>query len=131
MSRADEIASDLKGVLSTFSTAEQKLALAEARMQKKSVVSITVDTYESLPFPVVRHIFYGLNEKQAKGFLKSHRKTDEFFKQCASGRWKDVECRNSRPVIRKVSREKIAAAGGPPPKTKKTLAGALRGTGIG
>ena len=128
MSTADDIARDLANVLGDFSTYEQRLQeKLRGGMERGKVASITVDTWESLPFPVVRHIFYGLNEKQARSFMAAHKESDIFFRQCFKGQFKDTNCRNSLPRSRQVTRAAILADGGPPVQQKGTLGQKLKG----
>lgn len=113
MSRADDFEKDLREVLSQFSNSEK--SLHEASKQEKAVYSITVDTYENLPFPILRHVFYGRTIEEAEGFIEAHKKADDFFRQCAKGNWKDTKCRHARPVVRKVQLAEIKAEGGRKP----------------
>jgi hypothetical protein len=134
MSRADELRNDLDEVLSEFSTAEKKLHEIRKQVERAKVVSLTVDTYESLPFPVVRHIFYGLNEQQARHFMASHKESDKFFRQCFKGQSGDIQCANTYPVVRQVTLAQILAAGRPQQKKgvkqrKNQLGRMVRGTG--
>ena len=110
---------DLRGVLSEFSTAEKKLA--EAKAPPKALYAITVDTYENLPYPIMRHAFYGRTIEEAEGYIESHKKTDEFFRACHKGSWKDVKCRHARPVVRKIQLAEIQGGGRKKPGMLKDL----------
>lgn len=112
----DDVEKDLRGVLSQFSNTEKKLYEAP---QEKPVYSITIDTYESQNYPILRHVFYGKTVEEAEGYIESHKKTDEFFRQCAKGQWKDVKCRHAKPVVRKVQIADLKASGGRRPSGLK------------
>ena len=46
---------------------------------------IRVDIYESATwyrYPVVTHLFHGVNRYEARRYHESHRKADEFLRQC-------------------------------------------------
>jgi hypothetical protein len=47
----------------------------------KSYPHVIVDIYESDMYPVVTHIFYGKTIEEARGYLKSHMKTDSFLRE--------------------------------------------------
>lgn len=104
---------DLDSILSTFSKAEQRMN--EARMQKKEIYSVTVDSYESPDYPIVRHIFYGRSEDEAFSYIESHKKSDRFFRDCQKGSFEGIKCKNTRPLVRKVQPAAIRASGLPKP----------------
>ena len=56
---------------------------------------IIADTFEeSDRTPVVRHVFYGKTEKEARGILRAHLKTDRFLRGCFTARRYDgIACR--------------------------------------
>ncbi len=114
---AKAVEDDLRGVLSQFSTAEKKLAEASPRV--KPLYAITIDTYENLDFPILRHTFYGRTIKEAEGYVESHKKADEFLRGCQKGNWKDVKCRNAIPVVRKVQLSQIQSSGRKKPSMLK------------
>jgi len=116
MSVLDDLELDLGPILTTFSKSE--VTLSEAR-QKKNLYSVTLDTYESLDYPVVRHIFYGRSEAEALGYLEAHKKTDKFLKACQQGNFEGMVCKNTVPVITKVPLASIKASGKPKPSQLK------------
>lgn len=59
------------------------------------LVKITIATFEGdMPYPVVTHTFTGKTEKEARGYLEAHKKTDSFFAGCAKGKFQTITCRN-------------------------------------
>jgi hypothetical protein len=46
----------------------------------KQYPHVIVDIYEQPKYPVVSHIFYGETIEEARGYLKSHMKTDSFMR---------------------------------------------------
>jgi hypothetical protein len=116
---AEDVENDLRGVLSQFSNAEKKLAEAKTlKMVGRPLYSITVDSYENLPFPIMRHSFYGRSIEEAERYVASHEKQDAFFRGCEQGRWKDIKCKNTQPVVRKVSLSKLQIGRGKPSMLK-------------
>jgi hypothetical protein len=52
-----------------------------------------VDIYESKPYPVLRHEFYGLTQDEAEGYFKAHMGTDEFLRKCVErGDFRGLSC---------------------------------------
>ena len=115
---------DLQGLLATFSKAEQQLY---ERVQKKEIFSVTVDSYESLDYPIARHIFYGRTEAEAFGYLDAHKETDRFFRECQKGSFDGIKCKNTRPLVKKVQPAAIKSSGLPKPSMlqKDAIKGAL------
>ena len=130
MSKANDVAMDLDSVLSEFSTAEQKLyeARVRAQVQRGKVVSVTVDSWENLPFPTVRHTFFGLNEAQAKYFLEEHKKNDVFFRSAYKGKFKELKVKNALPRTRQVGIAEILSDAAPSQRQTGSLKQMLRGT---
>ncbi len=82
--------------------------VVEAKEESDEVVAVTVDTFEPGDnYPVVRHIFYGKTEKEARGYMESHKGTDKFFAACFKGKMGKVKCRNSTVTVAKVKRSEI------------------------
>lgn len=115
---ADDVENDLRGVLSQFSNAEKQLA--ERAPKVRPLYSITLDSYESLPYPIMRHIFYGRTIEEAENYIESHKKSDDFFRQCFKGNWQDIKCRHSIPVVKKTDVARIQATGRKKPGGLKT-----------
>lgn len=44
--------------------------------------AMQVDIYESKPYPVVRHVFYGENKEAAVSLFKAHCGSDRFLHDC-------------------------------------------------
>jgi hypothetical protein len=55
-----------------------------------------VDIYEpgtSTAYPVLRHVFFGVDEDEAYGYFEAHMTTDEFLRGCVEkGRWNGLDC---------------------------------------
>ena len=121
MSVFDDLTSDLGSILTSFSKSEQALDEAmKVKMQKKDIVSVSVDTYEDLDYPIVRHTFYGRTEKEAMGYLEDHRRIDKLLKGCQKGSYEGIACNNTKPTVRKVPVASIKASGkAKPSKLKK------------
>jgi len=65
----------------------------------KAIYEVVIDTYESGPVPILTHTFRGKSPEQAWGFVKAHKKYDQFFRECGdTGHFADFSCRN---VVRK------------------------------
>lgn len=61
------------------------------------MATIAVDSYEDGK-RVLRHIFYGTSEKEARHFLNSHRKSDPFFDATMrDGTYKGIELEHKIP----------------------------------
>lgn len=103
---------ELESLLSTFSKSDK--ALSEAR-QKREIFSVTVDTYEALDYPIVRHTFYGRTEEEAFGYMEAHKETDRWFREAQRGSFDGIQCKNTRALVRKVQPAKIRATGLPKP----------------
>jgi len=112
MSAFDDLTKDLSPILTNFSKSEAKLAEA---VQKREIYSVTIDSYESLDYPVVRHIFYGRSEKEAFAYVEAHKDTDKFFRGCQKGSFEGMKCKNTRPLVKKVQPAQIRASGLPKP----------------
>jgi hypothetical protein len=121
MSVLDDLTSDLGSILTAFSKSEKVLnEAAKVKMQKKDIVSVHIDTYEDLDYPIVRHTFYGRTEKEALGYLEAHRITDKLLKGCQKGAYEGMACNNTKPTIRKIPLASIKASGkSKPSKLKK------------
>lgn len=53
---------------------------------------ITVKIFENEQYPVVVHTFYGKTIKEARGYLGSHKKTDEFLRDAINkGSWRNLK----------------------------------------
>jgi hypothetical protein len=129
MSRADDIANDLGNVLCEFSTSEKKLhERIRASVERGKFVALTVDTWEALPFPTVRHIFYGLNERQARTFYEEHKKGDKQLRNCEKGAHGEIKCRTSQVRTKQVSLAEVMSGAAPARKQKGTLGQMARGT---
>jgi len=57
-------------------------------------MKIIADTYEgSDRTPVVRHVFYGKTQREARGIMRAHLKTDRFLRGCfKAGRYDGIAC---------------------------------------
>ena len=55
---------------------------------------IIADTYEGNDrTPVVRHVFYGKTQREARRIMHAHLKTDRFLRGCyRSGRYDGIAC---------------------------------------
>jgi hypothetical protein len=55
-----------------------------------------VDIFEpetSTAYPVLRHVFYGLDEDEAYGYFEAHMTTDEFLRGCVEKEhWNGLKC---------------------------------------
>lgn len=50
--------------------------------------------YKRTGYPIVTHTFLGRTAKEAWHYHDSHRKTDDFLRQCEDkGQWTSVPCR--------------------------------------
>lgn len=57
----------------------------------RSYPHVIVDIFEHTKYPVVSHIFYGETIEEARGYLKSHIKTDSFLRAAVNtGRFKGM-----------------------------------------
>lgn len=55
---------------------------------------VQVDIYENGLYPVVQHVFYGKTIQEARGYFKSHMKTDEFMRDAVKyGEWRGIPLR--------------------------------------
>jgi hypothetical protein len=61
----------------------------------KNYPHVIVDIYESgAKYPAVSHVFYGETIEEARGYLKSHMKTDSFLRSAINtGRFKGIRMR--------------------------------------
>lgn len=55
-----------------------------------------VDIFETgttTAYPVLRHVFYGVDEDEAYGYFEAHLVTDEFLRGCVEkGQWNGLSC---------------------------------------
>lgn len=62
-----------------------------------TLYALTQDIFEpgvGDAYPVVRHIFYGKTEKEARGYYDAHLTTDAFMRDCTEkGQWEQVQCK--------------------------------------
>lgn len=119
MSQYDDMKDDLSDLLSSFSRAERKLKekredLTEA-IAKKPIWSVSVDSYESLDYPIIRHTFYGRTEDEAYAYMAAHKDDDKFFRSLARGSFDGVKARNSKPIVRKIQISQLKADGSKKP----------------
>ena len=56
--------------------------------------TLVVETFEAKPYPVVVHTFIGETKQEAFGYYRAHLKTDSFFRGCAEGDFRGMECKN-------------------------------------
>ena len=89
-----------------------RLPIDEVKVESDTVVAVIVDTIEpegasAGAYPVVRHIFYGKTEAEARGYMNSHKKTDKFFAACFKGKMGDIECDNTKVTVKKVKRSDL------------------------
>ena len=76
--------------------------MREQHEKENDVVAVTVDTYEDDDYPVVRHVFYGMTEAEARGYITSHQKTDKFFAACDKGSMGKIKCSNTEGTVSRV-----------------------------
>lgn len=120
MSVFDDLESDLGPILTSFSKSEKALdEILKVKMQKKDIFSVTVDTYEDLDYPIVRHTFYGRTEKEAMGYLEDHRRSDKLLRDCQKGSFEGIACKNTKHTVRKVPVASIKASGKAKPSQLK------------
>lgn len=64
---------------------------------------VVVDIFEpsvGYSYPVVRHVFPGKTEEEARGYFEAHMTTDAFMRDCVrEGRWSDIKCTPSMVVL--------------------------------
>jgi len=128
--KANDVISDLDAVLSEFSTAEKRLYEQgiRAQVQAGKIAAVTVDAWENLPFPTVRHIFYGFNESQARFFLEEHKENDLYFRNAFKGAYKDLKVKNALPRVRQVGIAEVLSDAAPSQRQPGSRKQMLRGT---
>lgn len=66
------------------------------------MAKIAIDILEKQPKGgekrVIRHVFFGKSEAEAKHYIRSHRKSDKFFDAAMAGRpYKGIELETRKP----------------------------------
>lgn len=52
---------------------------------------VVVNIYENGSYPVVAHVFYGKTLSEARGYFRSHMRTDEFMRDAINhGEWNGI-----------------------------------------
>jgi hypothetical protein len=82
--------------------------LSEAeKPESDEICAVIVDTFEDGDFPVVRHVFYGKTEADARAVMEAHKGSDKFFAGCAKGKMGNIKCRNSKVTVKKVKKSEL------------------------
>lgn len=113
----DDMQDDLGELLSSFSRTERKLrstAMTEA-IAKKPVWSVSVDSYEALDYPIIRHTFYGRSQEEAYSYMAAHKDDDRFFRSLDRGSFDGVKAKNAKPIVRKIQISELKAQGSKKP----------------
>jgi hypothetical protein len=62
------------------------LPIGILRRDSMNYPHVIVDIYERTVYPVVSHVFYGKTIEEARGYMRSHMKTDSFLRAAINSR---------------------------------------------